>query len=64
MLYIAIGDGLANIVQVIGLYQVVLKLETSQIIGLFFWQWGMASTIGGLMGYSFYRAVRRAGVFE
>jgi hypothetical protein len=64
MLYIAICDGLANIVQVIGLYLVVLELETSQIVGLFFWQWGMASTIGGLMGYSFYRAVRRAGVFE
>lgn len=64
MLYIAIGDGLANLVQAVGLYNIVLNLETSQIIGLFFWQWGMASTIGALMGYSFYRAVRRAGAFE
>jgi glycopeptide antibiotics resistance protein len=64
MLYIAIGDGLANLVQAVGLYQVVLKLEFSQIVTLFFWQWGLASTVGGLMGYSFYSAVRRSGVFE
>jgi hypothetical protein len=63
-LYIAITDGLANLVQAIGLYQVVLKLELSQTIGLFFWQWGMAVTIGSIMGYSFYTAVRRSGVFE
>jgi hypothetical protein len=64
LLYVAIGDALANLVQAVGLYQVVLKLEFGQIVGLFFWQWGMAATIGGLMGYSFYRAVRRSGVFE
>jgi hypothetical protein len=64
MLIIAVGDFLANLVQAVGLYMVVLKLEMGQIISLFFWQWGMAVTIGGLMGYSFYMAVRRSGVFE
>lgn len=63
-LYIAIGDGLANLVQAVGLSRVVLQLEFDQIVGYFFWQWGMAITIGAAMGYSFYRAVRRAGVFE
>lgn len=64
MAYVAIGDFLANLAQAIGLYQVVLKLEFSQIVTLFLWQWVLASTVGGFLGYSFYRAVRRSGVFE
>jgi hypothetical protein len=63
VLYIAIGDGLAVLVQSVGLYWVVLQLEMSQILFLALWQWGMASTIGALMGYAFYRAIRRSGVF-
>ena len=54
----------ANIVQALGLYVVVLKLGFGQIVVLFFWQWLMAVIIGGPMGYAFYRAVRRAGVFQ
>jgi hypothetical protein len=64
LLYIAIGDFLANVVQAIGLGIVVLKLDAGQIILLFIWQWLMAIVIGGPMGYYFYRAVRRSGVFE
>lgn len=63
-LYIAIGDGLAILVQAIGLNKVVLQLEFAQNLGYSLWQWGMAITIGAAMGYSFYKAVRRAGVFE
>jgi hypothetical protein len=63
MLYVAIGDGLANLVQAVGLYGVVLKLALKQIVVLFFWQWGMAVIIGSLMGWAFYQAVRRSGIF-
>lgn len=62
--YIAIGDLLAILVQAVGLYRVVLGLEFAQIVGYSLWQWGMAITVGAAMGYSFYKAVRRAGVFE
>jgi hypothetical protein len=64
ILFIALADGFVNIVQAIGLYVVVLKLGFGQIVVLFFWQWLMAVIIGGPMGYAFYRAVRRAGVFQ
>jgi hypothetical protein len=62
--YIAICDLFVNVVQALGLYVVVLKLGFGQIVVLFFWQWLMAVIIGGPMGYAFYRAVRRAGVFQ
>ena len=64
LLYIAVCDGFVNVVQAIGLYVVVLKLSFGQIVLFFFWQWLMAVVIGGPMGYAFYRAVRRAGVFQ
>ena len=64
IIFIALADGFVNIVQAIGLYVVVLKLGFGQIVVLFFWQWLMAVIIGGPMGYAFYRAVRRAGVFQ
>jgi hypothetical protein len=64
LLYVAIGDFLANVVQAIGLGMMVLKLDLAQILLLFAWQWAMAIIIGGPMGYYFYRAVRRSGVFE
>jgi len=63
MLYVAVGDGLANLVQAVGLYGVVLKFELKQIVVLFLWQWGMAVIIGSLMGWAFYQAVRRSGIF-
>ena len=55
---------LATLLAAVGLYGVVLQLEMSQILFLSLWQWGMASTIGALMGYAFYRAIRRSGVFQ
>ena len=64
MIYIGVCDLFVNIVQALGLYVVVLKLGFGQIVVLFFWQWLMAVIIGGPMGYAFYRAVRRAGVFQ
>jgi hypothetical protein len=64
ILYVAITDLLANIVQAIGLSVLVFKLEAPQVLILFFWQWLMATFIGGPMGYYFYRAVRRSGVFD
>lgn len=63
MLYVAIGDTGANLVQSIGLYAVVLKLPLTQNLIFFVWQGLMAIFIGGPMGYYFYRAVRRSGVF-
>jgi len=64
MIYIAIGDALANIVQAIGLYMVVLGLGFGQIVTFFLWQWLMAVIIGGPMGYYLYKSVSRAGVFR
>jgi len=64
VLFVALCDGFVNIVQALGLYVVVLKLGFGQIVVLFFWQWLMATIIGAPMGYAFYRAVRRAGVFQ
>ena len=64
LIYIGAADLFVNIVQALGLYVVVLKLGFGQIVVLFFWQWLMAVIIGGPMGYAFYRAVRRAGVFQ
>lgn len=64
VLFVAVCDGFVNIVQALGLYVVVLKLGFGQIVVLFFWQWLMATIIGAPMGYAFYRAVRRAGVFQ
>jgi hypothetical protein len=64
MIYIGAADLFVNVVQALGLYVVVLKLGFGQIVVLFFWQWLMAVIIGGPMGYAFYRAVRRAGVFQ
>jgi len=42
---------------------IVLKLSFNLNLLLFFWQWLMATVIGGPMGFAFYRAVRRSGVF-
>jgi hypothetical protein len=64
LLYVAIGDFFANLAQAIGLNMLVLKLDIAQIVILFLWQWIMAIVIGGPMGFYFYRAVRRSGVFE
>lgn len=64
VVFVAVCDGFVNIVQALGLYVVVLKLGFGQIVVLFFWQWLMATIIGAPMGYAFYRAVRRAGVFQ
>ena len=64
LVFVAIGDFFANFAQAIGLSFLVLKLDFAQIIILFVWQWVMAIVIGGPMGYYFYRAVRRSGVFE
>ena len=64
VLFVAVCDVFVNIVQALGLYVVVLKLGFGQIVVLFFWQWLMATIIGAPMGYAFYRAVRRAGVFQ
>ena len=64
ILYIAIGDFFANLAQAVGLNMLVLKLDITQILILFVWQWVMAIVIGGPMGYYFYKAVRRSGVFE
>ena len=64
LLYVAIGDFFANLAQAIGLSFLVLKLDFGQIVFLFVWQWVLAIVIGGPMGYYFYRAVRRSGVFE
>lgn len=64
MLYVAIGDTGANLAQSIGLYGIVLKLPLTQNIVFFVWQGLMATFIGGPMGYYFYRAVRRSGVFQ
>ncbi len=64
VLFVAVCDGFVNIVQALGLYVVVLELGFGQIVVLFFWQWLMATIIGAPMGYAFYRAVRRAGVFQ
>jgi hypothetical protein len=64
VLYISATDFFVNIIQALGLYVVVLKLGFTQIVILFLWQWLMATVIGAPMGYAFYRAVRRAGVFH
>ena len=64
MIYIAIGDALANLVQALGLYVVVLGLGFGQIVTFFLWQWIMAVVIGGPMGYYLYKSVSRAGVFR
>jgi hypothetical protein len=61
--YVAIADLATSIVQLIGLNIIVLKLSFNLNVILFFWQWLMASLIGGPMGYAFYRAVSRSGVF-
>jgi hypothetical protein len=61
--YVCVADLATNIVQLIGLNIIVLKLSTNLNIILFLWQWLMATFIGGPMGYAFYRAVRRSGVF-
>lgn len=62
-LYVCIADLATSIVQLIGLNILVLKLSFNVNVVLFFWQWLMATFIGGPMGYAFYRAVRRSGVF-
>lgn len=64
ILYVAIGDALANIVQAIGLYIIVLGLGFGQIVTFFFWQWLMAVIIGGPMGYYLYKSISRSGVFR
>ena len=64
MLYVAIGDLCANIAQSVGLYVFVLHLPLAQNLAFFVWQLAMATFIGGPMGYYFYRAVRRSGVFQ
>lgn len=64
LIYIAIGAGIANIVQAIGLYMVVLNLPFSRFIVFTLWQWLMAIFVGGPMGYYLYKAVARAGVFR
>ena len=60
---VCVADFATSIVQLIGLNIIVLHLSTNLNILLFFWQWLMATFIGGPMGYAFYRAVRRSGVF-
>jgi hypothetical protein len=62
--YIAICAGIANIVQAIGLYGIVLKLPFNTILPLILWQWLMGVFIGGPMGYYLYKSVARAGVFR
>ncbi len=64
MLYVLIGDTCANLTQSIGLYIFVLHLPFTQNLVFFIWQGLMATFIGGPMGYYFYRAVRRSGVFQ
>src|SRR6266849_193790 len=49
LVYIAIGDFFANLAQAIGLNMLVLKLDITQILILFVWQWVMAIVIGGPM---------------
>ena len=61
---VSIGDFFVNIVQAISLSGLVLQLEIGQIIGLFVWQWGMATVIGAPIGYYLYRAFSRAGAFD
>jgi hypothetical protein len=63
-LYVAIADLVTSIIQLIGLNIIVLKLSFNLNVILFFWQWLMASLIGGPLGYGFYRAVSRSGVFD
>jgi len=64
MTYIAIGTAIANIVQAIGLYMIVLGLGFGQIITFILWQFAMALIIGGPMGYYLYKSVSRSGVFR
>jgi len=61
--YVSIADLATSIVQLVGLNVLVLKLSFNVSLGLFVWQWLMATFIGGPMGFAFYRAVRRSGVF-
>jgi hypothetical protein len=61
--YVSIADFATTVVQTVGLNIIVLKLSTNLNVILFLWQWLMATFIGGPMGYAFYRAVRRSGVF-
>lgn len=60
----SIADFFVNVVQAISLSWLVLQLSTGAIIGLFLWQWGMATVIGAPIGYYVYRAFSRAGVFD
>jgi hypothetical protein len=60
---VSVADLITSIEQLIGLNIIVLKLSFNVSAVLFFWQWLMATFIGGPMGYAFYRAVRRSGVF-
>ena len=62
-LFVSIADLVTSVVQLVGLNVIVLKLSFNLSLLLFFWQWLMASVIGGPMGFAFYRAVRRSGVF-
>lgn len=64
LVYVAIGDFIANTVQAIGIYQTILGLPFNTYVGLFLWQWLMAVIIGGPMGYYLYKALIRAGVFR
>ncbi len=62
-LFVSIADLVSSLLQLVGLNIIVLKLSFNLNLLLFFWQWLMATVIGGPMGFAFYRAVRRSGVF-
>ncbi len=61
---VSIADFFVNVIQAISLSWLVLQLSFSGIVGLFLWQWGMATVIGAPIGYYVYRAFSRAGVFD
>jgi hypothetical protein len=60
---VSIADLCASIVQAIALSVMVLKLSPEIVLGLFVWQWAMATLIGGPIGYYVYKSFSRAGVF-
>ena len=64
LVIVSISDLLVGIVQGISLSWLVLQLNFGLIVGLFFWQWGMATVIGAPIGYYLYRAFSRAGAFD
>lgn len=64
MIYVAISESAALIVEAVGIHANLLHLPLGTIVWLFLWQLLMGVFIGAPMGYYFYKSVARAGVFR